>query len=103
MRAICDIHLCKVPISVTNQLSFKTKNAQEDYFKSKVRYSYEKCSYQPRTAVLKIATYVDAIQDVNYGYFDNEYDGNEKRFYFFICQKNYTNKGTTEIVIQIDV
>lgn len=103
MRATCDIHLCKVPISVTNQLSFKTKNAQEDYFKSKVRYSYEKCSYQPRTAVLKIPTYVDAIQDVNYGYFDNEYDGNEKRFYFFICQKNYTNKGTTEIVIQIDV
>ena len=103
-NVISNIYLCRVPITPVNQLDFTSESAQDDYFSGTVVKEINDCSYQPRTSVIKVKGYIDDewLQIVNYGYYINQYQGVEKKFYFWIAQKNYGAKGTTELTIVID-
>lgn len=103
-NVISDIYLCRVPITPVHQIDFTNETAQDNYFSSKVIKTYNDCSYQARTSTIKVKGYIDneELQNVNYGYYINQYQGVEKKFYFFIGQKNYSAKGTTELTITID-
>lgn len=103
MDTISNIKLCRVPITYTNQLDFSSKEKQLEYFENNITHTYNKCSYQPRTGSIMIKSYVDDVSDSNYGFYENEYNGTVKTFFFFIAQRNYIAKNTTELIIQIDV
>ena len=103
MLARSDIHLCKVPLSYTNQLSFNNIEEQKEYFEKNTICSFENCSYQPRGALIRIPKYVDEIQECNYGYYKNYYKGVEKTYYFYIAQKDYQNEGVTNLTVVLDV
>ena len=103
-NVISDIYLCRVPITPVNQLDFTSESEQDSYFEGTVVKTYNDCSYQARTSVIKISGYIDDedLQLVNYGYYINKYQGVEKKFYFWVAQKNYGAKGVTELTIVID-
>jgi hypothetical protein len=102
-NAISSITLCSVPIRPTNQIDFPTIADQISYFSSKAKHTFEKCKYQARTATIKVKGYVDTLQNCNYGYYTNSYNGTNKTFYFWIVAKNFLARETTELTIQIDV
>lgn len=102
-NAISNITLCSVPIRPTNQIDFNTIADQISYFSSKAKHTFEKCKYQARTSTLKVKGYVDTLQNCNYGYYTNSYNGTNKTFYFWIVAKNFLARETTELTIQIDV
>lgn len=102
-NAISSITLCSVPITPTQQIDFATIVEQKAYFLSKAKHTYEKCKYQARTASIKVKGYVDTLQNCNYGYYTNTYNGTTKTFYFWIVAKNFLARETTELTIQIDV
>lgn len=103
-NVISDIYLCRVGITPVHQLDFTNENEQSNYFQSKVIHTITNCSYQPRSGTIIVKGYVDDdwLQIANYGYYINKYQGIEKKFYFWIAQKNYTAKGVTELTITID-
>lgn len=103
MNAIASITLCDVQITPTNQIDFANMQEQQNYFSSKSKHTYDKCRYQPRTATIKVKGYVDTLQNCNYGYYTNTYNGTSKTFYFWIVSKNYRAREVTELTIQIDV
>jgi hypothetical protein len=102
-NAVSRITLCKVPITPTNQIDFIDITAQQNYFSNKGKHTFEKCRYQPRTATIKVKGYVDTLQDCNYGYYTNTYNGTTKTFYFWIVSKDYLAREVTALTIQIDV
>lgn len=102
-NAISSITLCSVPIRPTNQIDFNTIADQISYFSSKAKHTFEKCKYQARTATIRVKGYVDTLQNCNYGYYTNSYNGTNKTFYFWIVAKNFLARETTELTIQIDV
>ena len=102
-NAISSITLCSVPIRPTQQIDFNTINDQYNYFASKAVHSVDKCKYQARTASIKFKGYVDTLQNCNYGYYTNTYNGTSKTFYFWIVAKNFKARETTELTIQIDL
>lgn len=103
-NVISDIYLCRVPITPVHQLDFTSESNQDAYFAGTVVKTINDCSYQARTSVIKVKGYIDDewLQIVNYGYYINQYQGVEKKFYFWIAQKNYGAKGVTELTIVID-
>ena len=102
-NAVSSITLCKVPISPTHQIDFSSKSEQYDYFRSNAKYTYEKCNYQARKGTMRVKGYVDKLKECNYGYYTNTYNGTSKTYYFWIVQKNFLARETTELTIQIDV
>lgn len=102
-NAISSITLCSVPIRPTHQIDFDSKESQFSYFSSKAKHTFDKCKYQARTASLRVKGYVDTLQNCNYGYYTNTYNGTSKTFYFWIVAKNFLSRETTELTIQIDV
>lgn len=103
-NVISDIYFCRTATTPVHQLDFTSESEQSAYFESIVIKTINNCSYQPRTSSIKVNGYIDDewLQNVNYGYYINKYQGIEKRFYFFIGQKNYGAKGVTELSITID-
>lgn len=103
-NVISDIYICRVAITPVHQLDFANETEQSNYFQSKVVKTITDCSYQPRTGTMTVKGYVDDdwLQIANYGYYINKYQGIEKKFYFWIAQKNYKSKGVTELTITID-
>ena len=102
-NAVSSITLCKVPISPTHQIDFSSKTEQFEYFRSNAKYTYEKCNYQARKGTMRVKGYVDKLKECNYGYYTNTYNGTSKTYYFWIVQKNFLARETTELTIQIDV
>lgn len=102
-NTITDITLCRVPITPVNQLDFSSESDQQEYFSSKARHTYNDCSYQPRTGIMRVKGYVDELRDCNYGYYKNTYKNTEKTYYFWIVAKDYITRETTQLTIQIDV
>lgn len=99
----CVINLCSVDINATNQIDFKTRQEQIEYFTKKITHSYYPCRYQPRTATVKVTDYVEEVRNSNYGFYSNTWNGKTKTYFFWIVNKNYMAAGVTEITIQIDV
>jgi hypothetical protein len=102
-NAISSITLCNVNITPIHQIDFADVAAQTAYFYAHKKQVFEKCRYQPRTATIKVKGYVDTLQNCNYGYYTNTYNGTNKTFYFWIVKKDYRARETTELTIQIDV
>jgi hypothetical protein len=103
-NVISDIYLCRTATTPVHQLDFTSEAEQSSYFESIVVKTVSNCSYQPRTSSIKVNGYIDDewLQNVNYGFYINKYQGVEKKFYFWIGQKNYSAKGVTELIITID-
>ena len=97
------IYLCNVPITPVHQLYFTARDKQDQYFTSKIVYAIMDCKYQPRNGTLRIKKYVEELDNVNYGFYRNTYQGKTKTFYFWILARNLISKNTTELTIQIDV
>ena len=95
------ISLCSVKITPVHQLTFKNITEQQSYFNSKVVCEYSNCRYQDKQGIIRVAEYVDNIS-ANYGFFENDYNGTIKRYYFWILDKNLIAKKTTELTIAID-
>lgn len=100
---ISNISLCSVDFTPTNQLYFGTLAEQTTYFSSKVKRNIPNCRYTARTSKLRINGFVDHINNCNYGYYTNTYQGKSKTYYFWIVAKDYLTRDVTELTIQIDV
>lgn len=96
------IKLCSVPTRPVHQL-YMSKAEQEKYFESKVKHTYTDCKYTARNGKLRVRGYVDTLNDVNYGFYKNEYNGTVKTYYFWIVEKNAVSKEVTELTIALDV
>lgn len=102
-NAVSSIHLCNVKITPTNQLDFSNHAEQVAYFKSKELFVSEVNKYQARSGKIRVKGYVEDFNNVNYGYYTNMYNGKAKIYYFWILQKNFLSRNTTELTIQLDV
>ena len=102
-NVISNIALCSVPISTTHQLTFENEVAQKEYFQAHCVRTINNCSYQARTSKIRVKGYVEEFSNVNYGYYDNTYDGKTKRYYFFIASREFVSKDLTYLNIYIDV
>ena len=60
-NVISDIYLCRVPITPVHQLDFLTESEQDTYFSGTVVKTINNCSYQPRTASIKVKVAVDEM------------------------------------------
>lgn len=104
MEIISTINLCsKVPISLEHQIDFYSEDEQKSYFSSKTVRTIDNCKYTPRSGELFIKGYVDELEQCNYGYYTNVFNGTAKTYYFFIIRKDLVSKGTTKLTIAIDV
>ena len=66
---------------------------QKEYFQAHCVRTINNCSYQARTSKIRVKGYVEEFSNVNYGYYDNTYNGKTKRYYFFIASKfQYINE-----------
>lgn len=99
-----DIRIIKVPLSIDNknQITFSSKQAQEDYFKSLPYIEMENCTYQRKDSVIRFNAHIDDIIEYNYVMYKNN-NYSDKYFYAFITGMEYVNNNTTFIYITTDV
>lgn len=107
-------YLLNVPLEndYKNTLYFTSKSAQEDYFKSRIKRTYNDFSYQRKDEPVYIDTidsnglaseYDDLINaGVNYVMYQNSQYSN-KWFYAFITDIKYISDGVVEIQLETDV
>lgn len=98
------VTLCNVNFRPEHQLRFDNEQQQLNYFVSRQVSVHNNISYQDRRGTMKLSGYVDNLSGkVNYGFYENEYNGTMKRFYFWILEFHYNARDTTEMKIQLDV
>lgn len=99
-----DIRIIKVPISIDNknQITFSSKQAQEEYFKSLPYIEMDNCTYQRKDSVIRFNAHIDDIIEYNYVMYKNN-NYSDKYFYAFITGMEYVNNNTTYIYITTDV
>lgn len=98
------VRLLSVPIDNTqkNQIYFSSLSSQSTYFLSKVRHTYNNCTYQRKDGYLRIPANIETIYDINYCMYQNANFGN-KWFYAFITELQYVNDGMTYAKLETDV
>lgn len=105
------IYLCNVPIDNTykNQLRFKTRDEQIQYFASRVTATFANYLTVRKTnadgsmvSSVKVERNIDDLYNCNYMYYQNKNHG-DRYFFAFITKLIYINEGTTEIVFECDV
>lgn len=99
-----EIRLVKSPLTLSNkhQITFTSKEAQEEYFLSLPFVEDLNASYQRKDGVINFNEHFDNIINYNYCMYKNENYGN-KWFYAYIISMRYVNDGMTEISIATDV
>ena len=99
-----DIRIIKVPLSIDNknQITFASKQAQEEYFKSLPFIEMDNCTYQRKDSVIRFNAHIDDIIEYNYVMYKNN-NYSDKYFYAFITGMEYVNNNTTFIYITTDV
>lgn len=99
-----DIRIIKVPLSIDNknQITFSSKQAQEEYFKSLPYIEMDNCTYQRKDSVIRFNAHIDDIIEYNYVMYKNN-NYSDKYFYAFITGMEYVNNNTTFIYITTDV
>lgn len=99
-----EIRIIKVPISIDNknQITFASKQAQEEYFKSLPFIEMDNCTYQRKDSVIRFNAHIDDIIEYNYVMYKNN-NYSDKYFYAFITGMEYVNNNTTFIYITTDV
>lgn len=102
---ISKIYLLNVPIEsdYKDTLYFSNKDAQYNYFYSRLYKAYPDCSYQRKDQIIRIEAHIDSLyKNCNYVMYQNTAYSN-KWFYAFITDMEYINDGRTNIKIQTDV
>lgn len=99
-----EIRIIKVPLSIDNknQITFASKQAQEEYFKSLPFIEMDNCTYQRKDSVIRFNAHIDDIIEYNYVMYKNN-NYSDKYFYAFITGMEYVNNNTTFIYITTDV
>ena len=99
-----EIRIIKVPLSIDNknQITFSSKQAQEEYFKSLPYIEMDNCTYQRKDSVIRFNAHIDDIIEYNYVMYKNN-NYSDKYFYAFITGMEYVNNNTTFIYITTDV
>lgn len=99
-----EIILLHVPLDLSykNQLSFNSKQDQENYFKSHKKYTYDEVSYQRKDGFMRIDLNYDELYDVNYVMYKNNTMPN-KWIYAFVTRMEYASENSTYVYIQTDV
>lgn len=99
-----EIRIIKVPLSIDNknQITFSSKQAQEEYFKSLPFIEMDNCTYQRKDSVIRFNAHIDDIIEYNYVMYKNN-NYSDKYFYAFITGMEYVNNNTTYIYITTDV
>lgn len=101
------IHLCNVPLEndYINTINFSSHEEQQNYFSSKVIYSFDNYLYTKKDNTIVVDKNYDDLLLCNYVYYRNiGYGGSlEKTYYAFITKKEYVNENTTRLTIETDV
>lgn len=101
------IFLCSVPLEndYLNTITFSSHEAQQQYFQSKVEFSFTDYLYVKKDNTIKVDRNIDDLLTCNYLFYRNYgYGGTlEKTYYCFITNKRYINENTTELTIETDV
>lgn len=90
------------PITPTNQIDFQTVEKQKEYFNTLQSLSFAVPFKYIDRGSFKVNQFVDDINNYNYGYYVNNYNGNTKRFYFYISSFSMVGSNTTRLTITID-
>lgn len=85
-----------------NTIFFSSKSEQQNWFLSKKKYSFEKCTYVRQENVIRVEINPDNLYDCNYLMFKNSSFG-DKWFYAFITRTRYVGNTAAEIFFVIDV
>ncbi len=98
------IRILKVPIEIDykNQLTFTSKEKQEEYFLSVPYIEIDECKYQRHESIIRFPAHIDSILEYNYVMYKNNNYSN-KWFYAFITNMEYKSDNTTYIKIETDV
>lgn len=85
-----------------NTIYFANRTAQYNYFNSKVKYAYDKISYQRvNKNHLRVEINAENLYDCNYLMFQNTNFGN-RWFYAFIIKVEYISNKVSDVEYQID-
>ena len=99
-----NIRLLKCPLILDNknQITFSSKEAQENYFKSLPYLAVEASMYQRKDDSIRYPDYFDELLEYNYVMYQNE-NYSDKWFYAFITDIVYMNDNCTRLEITTDV
>lgn len=104
MDTITTVRLVRFDNSRNNQLTFETLERQTNFFNNlPIGRTFTNCSYQDRSGSMRIKGYIETLRSYNYGFYENEYNGVKKRFYFWVLGMEYLNRDTTQVIIALDV
>lgn len=106
---ITKVYLLNVPLEndYKNTLYFETKEAQQEYFQSRIvtskgrRLEFTDFSYQRKDSFIRVPSHFDDLHEVNYVMYQNSAYSN-KWFYAFITDIKYVDDGRTDLVIETD-
>lgn len=90
-----------VEITAGQELVFKTKSAQTNYYNKRRKAQSVKCSYIRRSGVIKVEYPTNTVAKCNFISFKNQAFEN-KLIYARIMDYNYINNVTTEIIYEVD-
>lgn len=99
-----NIYLCKTPLEsdYKNQLTFTTKQNQENYFNSKVVKTFNEYTYIKHDSTITVGANIDEIFNCNYLFYRNT-GFTSKLYYCFITKMEYVNENVTRLYIETDV
>lgn len=99
------LYLCKTPLEsdLKNTLTFANKQAQLNYFNSKVAFDLSDDNYTfiRENNSIKVDKNIEDIRTCNYLFYNNKGFTN-KIFYCFITEMNYINENCTQIIFTTD-
>lgn len=101
---ISKVYLLSVPLEsdYKHTLYFNSKEAQNNYFKSKIVKEYTNFTYQRKDNVIYVPDHYDDIYNVNYVMYQNS-KYNNKWFYAFVKNLKFENDECTIVEIETDV
>lgn len=98
------VYLLKCPLELDNQhqLTFASRQAQQNYFMSLPKIEFDNFSYQRQDGVLRIGEHIDNLLEYNYVMYQNE-NYTDRWFYAYITGMEYVNDNCTFVSIKTDV
>lgn len=98
------IYLCDVPLNndYENQLTFNSRVDQNDYFNTKIKYSYNDYTYLRKENEIVVNGNIDTLINCNYLFYNNQGFTN-KKYFCFITDMRYISENSTGITIETDV
>ena len=97
------LHNCPLDKTYDHTLTFTSALAQQNYFKSLAKYTFNDQSYtRYQRGVLTIQKKAEDLYDCNYLMFQNTSFG-DKWFYAFVTAIDYVNNVTSRVSFEIDV